>query len=44
MEVALAGIYDLSWKPPSENTRQHGNAQQHFMREMIWWVGFQTGG
>ena len=44
MKVAMAGIYDLSGKPPSESTRQHGNAQQHFTRGMMWWVGFQTGG
>ena len=44
MKAAIAGIHDLSWKPPSETTRHHGNARQHFMREMMWWVGFQTGG
>ena len=35
LKVAIAGIYDLSWKPPSENASQHGNKQQHFTREMM---------
>ena len=29
---------------PVRYTRQHGNAQQHFMREMTWRLGFHTGG